>query len=187
MYKLENTYWLIYWFKFLTVLVTGLPERLPLGEHNGNDEILEAGDVEEAGVLKVHDVVLVHLCVIVVGFVVVRRPVAHAWGGKYRQLDVRLSFFQPWRCIVFTYSVWGVHTEYHGCCWTQRKAKIWKPKQMRIWVSTENSRGPEMRPDGGRRDTSSFHAGFKLTEEKRESKKKNQPLWKKMAQVAGGS
>lgn len=36
---------------------------------------------------------------------------------------------------------------------------------MRIWVSTENSRGPEIRPDGGRRDTSSFHAGFRLTEE----------------------
>lgn len=36
---------------------------------------------------------------------------------------------------------------------------------MRIWVSTENSRGPEISPDGGRRDTSSFQAGFKLTEE----------------------
>lgn len=42
---------------------------------------------------------------------------------------------------------------------------------MRIWVSTENSRGPEIRPDGGRRDTSSFQAGFKLTEEKGERKK----------------
>lgn len=42
---------------------------------------------------------------------------------------------------------------------------VWKPKQMRICVSTENSRGPEIRPDGGRRDTSSFHAGFRLTEE----------------------
>lgn len=42
---------------------------------------------------------------------------------------------------------------------------VWKPKQMRIWVSTEKSRGPEIRPDGGRRGTSSFHAGFKLTEE----------------------
>lgn len=38
---------------------------------------------------------------------------------------------------------------------------------MRIWVSTENSRGPEIRPDGGRQDTSSFQAGFKLTEAKR--------------------
>lgn len=44
---------------------------------------------------------------------------------------------------------------------------VWKPKQMRIWVSTENSRGPEIRPDGGRRDTNSFHAGLRLTKEKR--------------------
>lgn len=47
---------------------------------------------------------------------------------------------------------------------------VWKPKQMRIWVSTENSRGPEIRPDGGRRDTSSFHAGLRLTKEKQGQK-----------------
>lgn len=63
------------------------------------------------------------------------------------------------------YSVSGVQTVYHGCCRTQRNVTVWKPKQVRIWVSTENSRGPEIRPDGGRRDTSSFHAGFRLTEE----------------------
>lgn len=63
------------------------------------------------------------------------------------------------------YSVSGVQTVYHGCCRTQRNVTVWKPKQMRIWVSTENIRGPEIRPDGGRRDTSSFHAGFRLTEE----------------------
>lgn len=75
--------WFFYfrYAKFLTILVAGLAERFPLGEHNGNDEILEAGDVEEAGVLKVHDVVLVHLRVIVVGFVEVWRPVAHTLGG----------------------------------------------------------------------------------------------------------
>lgn len=63
------------------------------------------------------------------------------------------------------YSVSGVQTVYHGCCRTQRNVTVWKPKQVRIWVSTENSRGPEIRPDGGRHGTSSFHAGFRLTEE----------------------
>lgn len=72
---------------FLTVLVAGLPERFPLGEDDGNDEVLEAGDVEEAGVLKVHDVVLVRLRLVVVGFVEVRRPVAHTGGGIRKQLD----------------------------------------------------------------------------------------------------
>lgn len=66
-----------------------------------------------------------------------------------------------------THSVNGVQTEYQGCCRTHRNVMVWKPKQMRIWVSTENSRGPEIRPDGGRRGTSSFHAGFRLTEEER--------------------
>lgn len=51
---------------FLTILVGGLPERLALRENDGNNEILEAGDIEEAGVLKVLDVVVVHLRVIVV-------------------------------------------------------------------------------------------------------------------------
>lgn len=51
---------------FLTILVGGLPERLALRENDGNNEILEAGDIEEAGVLKVLDVVVVHLCVVVV-------------------------------------------------------------------------------------------------------------------------
>lgn len=69
-----------------------------------------------------------------------------------------------------THSVSGVQTEYQGCCRTQRNVTVWKPKQMRIWVSTENSRGPEIRPDGGRRDTSSFHAGFRLTEEEQGGK-----------------
>lgn len=73
--------------------------------------------------------------------------------------------------FVSIYSVRGVQVVYHDCCWTQRNVKIWKPKQMRIWVSTENSKGPEIRPDGGRRDTSSFHAGFRLTKEKEEWKK----------------
>lgn len=63
-----------------------------------------------------------------------------------------------------THSVSGDQVVYQGCCWTQRNVTVWKAKQMRIWVSTENNRGPEIRPDGGRRDTSSFHAGFRLTE-----------------------
>lgn len=70
--------------------------------------------------------------------------------------------------IVSTHSECGFQTVYQGCCRTQRNVMVWKPKQMRIWVSTENSRGPEIRPDGGRRDTNSFHAGFRLTEEEKE-------------------
>lgn len=66
-----------------------------------------------------------------------------------------------------THSVCGVQTSYQGCCWTQKNAIIWKPRQMRIWVNTENNRDPEMRPDGGRRGTSSDQAGFRLTEEKK--------------------
>lgn len=62
------------------------------------------------------------------------------------------------------HSVKGVQTVYQACFWTQTNVMIWKPKQMRIWVNTENSKGPEMRPDGGRRGTRSFHAGFRLTE-----------------------
>lgn len=64
------------------------------------------------------------------------------------------------------YSESGVQTVYQGCSLTQRNAMVWKPKQMRIWVSTEKSKGPEIRPEGGRRDTNSFHAGFRLTEDK---------------------
>lgn len=67
----------IYFLKFLTVLVAGLPERSPLWEHNGNNEILEAGDVEETGVLKVPNVVFVHLRLIVVRFIHVWWPVAN--------------------------------------------------------------------------------------------------------------
>jgi hypothetical protein len=67
----------------------------------------------------------------------------------------------------------GVHCSYQGCCWTQRKGRTWKARQMRIWVRTEKSSGAEMRPEGGGRGTSSFHAGFKLTggAESRESER----------------
>lgn len=46
---------------------------------------------------------------------------------------------------------------------THRKPRTWKPRQMRIWDRTEKRRAPEMRPEGGRWATSSFHAGFRLT------------------------
>lgn len=62
------------------------------------------------------------------------------------------------------YSVYGFQTVYQGCCWTQMNVMVWKPRQIKIWVSTENSRGPEIKPDGGRRGTSSFHAGLRLTD-----------------------
>lgn len=62
-----------------------------------------------------------------------------------------------------THSVVGVHTVYQVCCLTQKKVKIWKPKQMRICVITDISKGAEMRPDGGRQETNSFHAAFRLT------------------------
>lgn len=69
--------------KFLTILVARLPERFALWENNGNNEILEAGDIEEAGVLKVLDVVVVNLRVIVVRHIDVWRPVAHTeWEEK---------------------------------------------------------------------------------------------------------
>ena len=64
---------------FLTVLVARLPERFALGEDDGDDEILEGRHVEEAGVLEVLDVVVVHFCLVVVGHVDVgRRLVAGA-------------------------------------------------------------------------------------------------------------
>lgn len=53
----------------LTVFVAGLPERFAFGENNCNNEILKAGDVEEARVLKVLDVVFVYLRVVEVRFV----------------------------------------------------------------------------------------------------------------------
>lgn len=62
-----------------------------------------------------------------------------------------------------THSVIGSHTVYQGCCLTKRKVKIWKPKQMRICVITDSSKGAEIRPDGGRQETNSFHAAFRLT------------------------
>lgn len=40
----------------LTVLVARLSEGLSLGENDGHGQILEGGDVEEGGVLVVHDV-----------------------------------------------------------------------------------------------------------------------------------
>lgn len=52
-----------------TIFVAGLPEGLSLGENDCNDEILEGGDIEEAGVLKVLDVVLVQVGAIQVGHI----------------------------------------------------------------------------------------------------------------------
>lgn len=62
-----------------------------------------------------------------------------------------------------THSVIGLHTVYQGCCLTHMKVKIWKPKQMRICVITDSSKGAEIRPDGGRQETNSFQAAFRLT------------------------
>lgn len=58
---------------------------------------------------------------------------------------------------------------YQGCSLTQKKVNIWKPKQMRICVITDSSKGAEIRPDGGRLETSSFHAAFRLTAKGRET------------------
>ena len=63
----------------LTILVARLPERFSLWENDGNNEILEAGDIEEAGVLKVLDVVVVNLSVVEIRHVHVRWPVADTW------------------------------------------------------------------------------------------------------------
>ena len=45
---------------------------------------------------------------------------------------------------------------------------------MRIWVITEKSSGAEMRPEGGGLDTSSFHAGFRLTGVEERSERRGQ-------------
>lgn len=62
-----------------------------------------------------------------------------------------------------THSVAGVHSVYQCCCLTQKKVNIWKPKEMRICVITDVSKGAEIRPEGGRQETKSFHAAFRLT------------------------
>lgn len=72
---------------------------------------------------------------------------------------------------VVAYSVFVDQTSYQGCSRTKKNATAWKPKQMRIWVSTENSKGAEIKPEGGRRGTNSFHAGFKLTKRKKNGKR----------------
>lgn len=69
-----------------------------------------------------------------------------------------------------THSETGVHISYQLCCRTNRKARTWKTKQVMIWVRTEHSKGPEIRLEGGRRHTSSFHAGFRLTKHKNKLK-----------------
>jgi len=63
-----------------------------------------------------------------------------------------------------TYSDSGVQRSNQGCCLTQRNPNVWKTRQMMIWDKTEHRSGPEIRPDGGLRATSSFQAGFRLTE-----------------------
>lgn len=88
--------------------------------------------------------------------------VAYVAQSQEKQCDAIVG---PFVKTVDTHSAYGVQTVYQGCCRTQRNVMVWKPKQMRIWVSTENNRGPEIRPDGGRRATSSFHAGLRLTDE----------------------
>lgn len=62
--------------KFLTILIARLPERFALGENNSNNEILEGGDIEEAGVLIVLNVVVVLFCVVFKDDLNVRREVA---------------------------------------------------------------------------------------------------------------
>lgn len=79
--------------KFLTILVTGLSERFALWENNGNDEILERGDVEETGVLEVLDVVFVlfSFSVVVVRNINVQWQVAGTgWGQSFvrKQLNI---------------------------------------------------------------------------------------------------
>lgn len=53
---------LSYFWRSLTVFVSGLPEGPPLGENNGHHQVLEGGDVEEGGVLIVPDVFMVNRC-----------------------------------------------------------------------------------------------------------------------------
>lgn len=66
----------------LTVLVARLPEGFSFGENDGDNEILEGGDIEETGVLKVLDVVFIHFCVVEFGHVQVIRVIADAGSGE---------------------------------------------------------------------------------------------------------
>lgn len=66
----------------LTVLVARLPEGFAFGENDGDNEILEGGDVEETGVLKVLDVVIIHFCCVDSGHVQVIRVIADAGSGQ---------------------------------------------------------------------------------------------------------
>lgn len=68
-----------------TIFVARLPERFPLGENNSDDKILEAGNVEEAGVLKVLNVVFFLLCAIEDRFVDSCRTVADTVEGENNQ------------------------------------------------------------------------------------------------------
>lgn len=91
----------------------------------------------------------------------------------FSQLEVGRSsdiFSQTLDVVItdVTHSDWGVHFSYQLCCCTKRKATTWKTRQVRIWARTEKSSGAEIRLDGGRRRTSSFHAGFRLTDDREE-------------------
>lgn len=74
-------------FRCLTVFVAGLSEGFAFGENNGNNKILKAGDVEEARILKVLDVVFVYLCVVVVRLVQVGGEVADTEGEQKLSQD----------------------------------------------------------------------------------------------------
>lgn len=66
----------------LTVLVAGLSEGFAFGENDGDSQILERGDVEQAGVLVVQDVMFVHFCAVFVRQIQVRRLVTGAGGRR---------------------------------------------------------------------------------------------------------
>lgn len=76
-----------------------------------------------------------------------------------------------------TYSESGVQGSYQDCCLTQKNPKVWKARQMMIWDNTEHRSGPEIRPDGGLRATSSVQAGFRLTAKRTKNKQHIESLW----------
>lgn len=82
----------------LTVLVAGLSKGLSFGENDGNSQILEGGDIEEAGVLIVLDVFGAR-CVIAMGEI--------GAGGITGTAGQRQLCYQSWsRCHMCTRFHW---------------------------------------------------------------------------------
>lgn len=109
--------------RFLTILVARLPEGFALWENDGNNEILEGGDIKEAGVLVVLDVVVVNFSVVVAKHVNMWWVVAGT-GREGRSIwEQSNNTFRLWlkyRNLTFMFWCYFCLCEVHGL--TQRAA-----------------------------------------------------------------